>query len=193
MSPGQSSPGWTTAGHTARMGRIKKNRGRRDDALPQGLHWTPLQQVCGCVVEWGWDSRRLSPPTFIEWCLAMREANCPWHGAETGMEAPPEKAVVRFKLTGPQVLYCKQAASVERQELGKELTRQSSELTGKLREDADSGILMDIPAKLQRVWRAKGVDPVAAWMDMRLTDIFLNHGRVTLTDEMIEMLPEPSR
>lgn len=173
------------------MGRVKQNRGRRDGQVPGGLHWTPLKQSCGCVVEWGWDQRSIPPSGFVEWCLGMIDAPCVWHGAETGETEAPEDAVVRFKLpNGPGHLFVRQVRP-ERRELGIDLTSQALDLRKKVREDGISGVLVDIPAKYQRLMRAKGFDPAESWIEMRMTDIFLNLGRVTLTDEMIDALPEP--
>ncbi|MFE5923067.1 hypothetical protein [Streptomyces sp. NPDC056468] len=46
--------------------------------------------------------------------------------------------------------------------------------------------------RLMRVLgRGASFDPVESWMDMKLPEIFLNPVWVTLTDEMIEVLPEP--
>jgi hypothetical protein len=172
------------------MGRVKQNRGRRD-GMPSDLHWTPLQQSCGCVVEWGWDTKVIPPPVFVEWCLSMIKAPCVWHGAETGKVSAPEDATVYLKLpNGPGRLYVRRVRP-EWQELGVDLTSQALELSEKLREDNVSGILVDIPAKYQRVMRAKGFNPAETWIEMRMMDIFLNLGRVTLTSEMIEKLPEP--
>lgn len=42
------------------MGRIKPNKGRRDDK-PGKLQWTPVQQSCDCVVDWGWHIETISP------------------------------------------------------------------------------------------------------------------------------------
>lgn len=173
------------------MGRIKKNRGRRDAQHPEGLHWTPLQHSCGCVTEWGWDSSTLPPPAFVEWCLSVQGSPCTWHGAETGVKVPDETTVVRFRIPHDRYMHNRKVTSKDREKLGQELTRQSLDLKRKLQEDDAAGILVDIPEKLQRSFRAKGQDPVETWLEMRLTDIFLNLGRVTLTDEMIEKLPEP--
>lgn len=174
------------------MGRQKKkkSRGPRDNRQPERMHWTPLQQSCGCVVEWGWDGKSVPPPAFTQWCLSMLGAPCPWHGSETGETNPPQGAMVRFGLPTGGYLHVQQVREARR-ELGLELTRQARELHEKLMEDGDAGVLKEIPAKYQRVMRAKGFDPVETWLEMRGTDIFLNLGRATMTDEMIETLPEP--
>lgn len=171
------------------MGRIKKNRGSRS-GQERPLHWTPLRQECGCVVEWGWDSEKISPPAFIEWCMAMISAPCVWHGAETGIEIPLDQKTVSLR-TPKGLLFTQRAEGAERRELGLELTRQANELGETLKLDDVSGLHVGIPAKYQRIMRAKGLDPLETWLDMRMTDIFLNLGQAALTAEMIEMLPEP--
>jgi hypothetical protein len=126
---------------------------------------------------------------FIEWCLAVLDAPCMWHGAETGVQVPRDAEMIQLRT--PRGLLRTRQAKGDRCALGAELTRQAKELTEKLKQDDVSGILVDIPAKYQRVMRAKGYDPAQTWLEMRMADIFLNHGRVTLTNEMIEALPEP--
>ncbi|MCP9209537.1 hypothetical protein [Streptomyces cucumeris] len=169
------------------MGRIKKNRGRRDER--QGpLQWTPVQQSCECVIEWGWDPQHTPPQAFIEWCLAMIDAPCVWHGADTGLDIPLDQETV--SLTVPQGRLRARRAKGDRCELGVELTRQATDMREKTRLDDVAGLLMDIPAKYQRIMKSRGFDPVQTWVEMRLADIFLNLGRATLTDEMLERLPE---
>lgn len=172
------------------MGRIKQSRGRRDDKQPGKLHWTPLKHSCDCVIEWGWDGSTMPPPVFIEWCLAVIPSPCLWHGGDTGVDIPLDQELIALR-TRMGKLYAKRAKG-DREELGIELTRQAVALKGKINADqGNSTLLAEIPEKYQRVMRAKGYDPVESWLESRLTDIFLNHGRVTLTNEMIEMLPEP--
>ncbi|MFE0472574.1 hypothetical protein ACFW2V_13265 [Streptomyces sp. NPDC058947] len=174
------------------MGRIKQSRGRRDDGQPGKLHWTPLKHSCDCVIEWGWDTSAMPPPVFIEWCLAVPSSPCPWHGADTGISVPLDQELIALR-TAMGKLHAKRATG-SRKELGVELTRQANALKDKINADQDnSTLLAEIPAKYQRVMRARGYDPVESWLESRLTDIFLNHGRVTLTNEMIEMLPEPRK
>lgn len=172
------------------MGRIKQSRGRRDSQEPEGLHWTPIQQACGCVVEWGWDTKRIAPPAFMEWCMAMLNAPCVWHGAETGVEVPANTKVVALRSPMGN-LYTKKVVGNQRQELGVELSRQAKDLSARMKQDDVAGILREMPPKYRRIMRAKGYDPVESWLESKIADIFLNHGRVTLTNEMIEMLPEP--
>lgn len=172
------------------MGRIKKNRGRRDGSdLPPDLHWTPLQQSCDCIIEWGWDTKKIPPPAFVEWCMSMLVEPCVWHGAETGMEVPANTKVVALRSPLGNI-YTKRADD-DRRELGIELTRQAGELVGKMQDDI-AGVLRDIPPKYRRYMRDKGYNPAETWVEMQLVDIFLNHGRPTLTPEMIEALPDPS-
>lgn len=173
------------------MGRIKQSRGRRDNREPEGLHWTPLRQSCGCIVEWGWDTKKIPPPAFMEWCLAMLSAPCVWHGAETGVEVPANNGVVALRMQ-LGFLYTKKAAP-ERHELGDQLTRRAKDLTLRMKQDDVAGILREMPPRYRRIMRAKGYDPVETWLEMKICDIFLNNGRTTLTDEMIEMLPEPEK
>lgn len=169
------------------MGRIKKNRGRRNDGGgPQGLHWTPLQQSCDCVVEWGFDTKRIPPPAFVEWCMSMLIAPCVWHGAETGVKVPADTEMVAIR--SPLGSFYTKRADDDRRALGIELTRQAGELVGKMDDDV-AGILRDVPPKYRRYMQDKGYDPAETWTEMRLVDIFLNHGRVTLTPAMIEALP----
>jgi hypothetical protein len=172
------------------MGRIKKNRGRRDGSGKlQGLHWTPLQQSCDCVVEWGWNTEKMPPPAFVEWCMSMLVAPCVWHGADTGLEVPAHTRMVAIKSPLGNI-YTKRAEG-DRRELGLELTRRAEELAGKMRNDV-AGVLRDIPPKYRHYMQSKGYDPAETWTEMRLVDIFLNHGRPTLIPEMIEALPDPA-
>lgn len=167
------------------MGRVKKNRGRRDGETPD-LQWTPLQHSCGDVVEWGWDTKAMPPPVFMELCLSVLGSPCMWHGAETGIQVPLDQEMLSLR-TPKGRLYLRQAKEAVR-ELGVDLTRQARELKDK----AEQGTLLaDLPSKWVRIMEAKGYDPVDAWLDMRMADIFLNRGRVTLTEGMIAKLPEP--
>lgn len=120
----------------------------------------------------------------------MLVAPCVWHGAETGMEVPADTKVVALKSPLGNI-YTKRADG-DRQELGIELTRQASELIEKVKKDDVAGVLRDVPPEYRRYMQFKGYDPAETWMEMRLADIFLNHGRPTLTPEMIEALPDPT-
>jgi hypothetical protein len=83
-----------------------------------------------------------------------------------------------------------QVAEESRKALGNRLTGQALWLKEATKSGAQ-GILVEVPEKYQRIMKAKGFDPSETWLQMRMLDIFMNLGRVTLTPEMIEALPEP--
>ncbi|MFZ4132677.1 hypothetical protein OG986_33470 [Streptomyces cellulosae] len=101
----------------------------------------------------------------------MQGSPCTWHGAETGVEVPAGATVVRFRVPQGRFVHNRKVTSKDREKLGRELTRQSLGLKRKLKEGDAAGILVDIPAKLQRLFKAKGQDPIEAWLEVRLTDI----------------------
>lgn len=126
----------------------------------------------------------------MEWCLAMLRSPCLWHGAEVGSHLAPEGVTVKMRLDTHRFLYARQVTDPARRELGIDLSRQVRELSRKLNEDDKSGILVDIPAKYQRLMRARGYDPVETWLETKLTDLLLNQGRTSMTDQLLQMIPD---
>lgn len=167
------------------MGREKKRRERRDAARENQqmmvgvdqFQWTPIRQSCGCVVDWGWDGSSVPPQQFVEWCLKMLEANCLWHGAESGTEpAPPEDAVCMMNLpptNGP--ILCRLSMDVE---LGTRISDELVPLKRALAEDGTTaGVMWLVPSSYVEFMRERGEDPAYAWTVGRLTELILNRGK----------------
>lgn len=178
------------------MGRVKQGKGRRDggggdrNERQPGLHWVPLRHQCGCVADWGFNSSATPPPGIMEWCMAMLNAPCIWHGGDGGVSVPLDQETVRFENSPLGSLLTQQVSDDRRKALGNSLSNQAQWLK-EATKDSPQGILVEVPEKYQRVMRSKGFDPAETWLQMRMLDIWMNLGRPTLTPEMIEMLPEP--
>ncbi|MGW2865928.1 hypothetical protein [Streptomyces sp. NPDC001205] len=183
------------------MGRIKKQRGPRDAKepnylgmvpAPEKVHWTPLEHpACGCVVDWGWDGKSVPPPAFIQWCRGVIRSACPWHGGEDGNALPYEQALayVTVALRDPHsgASYYACMADDESVRLGVELTKQLVELDELVRKGNDA-VLAAMPAKLRDWMTSRGHDPAVSWIEQRFTDIILNRGHVSVTEEMLARL-----
>ncbi|MFJ9127839.1 hypothetical protein ACIRJS_27440 [Streptomyces sp. NPDC102340] len=158
------------------------------DAAPS-IRWTPLEQACGCVAEWGWDGRNADPHTFMAWTSTRPVAPCPWH-AETlaGTEGKDLPDTLVVQPHGTDVLIHVRRAAADRHELGRELSRCLAALFG-LIADGEQAVLEQIPAGY-RNWLANNTPaPANAWVDQRLMEILLNHGRTALPPEVLENLP----
>lgn len=183
------------------MGRIKKQRGPRSTndsgylgtlLAPDKIHWTPLEHpACGCVVDWGWDGKSVPPPVFIQWCRGVIRSACPWHGGETGNPLPYEQALahITVALRDPDsdAIYYACMADGESVPLGVDLTNQLGEIDELVRQ-GDDAVLTAMPAKLRDWMISRGHEPVTSWIEQRFTDIILNRGRVTVTEEMLTQL-----
>lgn len=164
--------------------------GQRRVPAPDALHWTPIRHTCGCVVDWGWD-RQSDPREFLMWCLSMVNYNCAWHGAETGhpIVSPAGEMIDMHDPRTGRSFYARHARADDT-ELGGQLAEQLRDLGDKLDRNDQLAILAEMPAKYRNWLRAHGYDPVEAWVEQRLTDLVLNRGRVTVTDELLDQLPD---
>ncbi|MGP3917663.1 hypothetical protein [Nonomuraea sp. 10N515B] len=147
---------------------------------PESVAYTPIQQTCGCVVNWGWEPTSCDPRTFMAWCRAMSGAPCPWHGAESGQPVDvPTTAVINMRdLTTGRGFYARIATAGDI-ELGRRLTAELHELA-ELVESGPEAVRAAVPAPLRRWLEENGYDPVTAWVDQRMTDIILNRGQTNL-------------
>lgn len=136
--------------------------------FPEQVRWTPIEQNCGCVVEWGWDQQS-NPEAFMRWCVEMTAANCVWHGADSQTFAPPPDGAT-IALSGKGTTYYTRQAQGSDVDLGHELTRQLHELLFSSNED----LLASVPGQMRRYFEDEGYDPAEQWMQTRLTDIVLN-------------------
>jgi TPR repeat protein len=139
---------------------------------PEQGQWTPIEQRCGCVIDWGWDQRS-NPEAFMMWCVEMTAANCVWHGADSGQfPAPPPNATISLVDRRSGVAYLTRRATGDDIKLGQELTRQIKELMTSSRDD----LIAKVPRTLHEHFVEEGYDPAEQWMQTRLTDIVLNRG-----------------
>jgi len=141
-------------------------------AYPERVHWTPIEQRCGCAIDWGWDQRS-DPEAFMIWCVDMSGANCPWHGAATGQfPAPPPDMTISLRDSRSGVAYYARRATGADIPLGQELARQLAELMTATRDN----LIQDAPQELRDHYTEEGYDPAHEWLRTRLTDIVLNRG-----------------
>jgi hypothetical protein len=139
---------------------------------PKQGQWTPIEQRCGCVIDWGWDQRS-NPEAFMTWCIEMTTANCVWHGAESRQfPAPPPNATISLVDRRSGVAYLTRRAVGDDIQLGRELTRQIKELISSSRDD----LIASVPGALRDHFVEDGYDPAEQWIQTRLTDIVLNRG-----------------
>ncbi|MFD5123631.1 hypothetical protein [Streptomyces sp. NPDC058385] len=156
------------------------------------ISWTPLEQSCGCVAEWGWESQTADPATFMEWTMTRPAALCPWHaetltGAE-GKDMPERLAVLPH---GTGVLLHVRRAAADRHELGRELAQRLTALLALVGE-GEKAVLENIPAGY-RGWLTQNTpQPAQAWFEQQLMDILLNQGRSALPSEVLESMPWPA-
>ncbi|WP_346533855.1 tetratricopeptide repeat protein [Micromonospora sp. DPT] len=139
---------------------------------PQQVQWTPIEQNCGCVIDWGWDQQS-DPVAFMTWCSAMAAANCIWHGAESGkFPAPPPDVTISLRDPRSGVSFYARRAQGDDDGRGRELTTQLRDLAGQTREE----LIATMPEQLRDYFVDNGYDPAEQWLDTRLTDIILNSG-----------------
>ncbi|MFE5811378.1 hypothetical protein [Streptomyces sp. NPDC056491] len=71
--------------------------------------------------------------------------------------------------------------------LGIDLTKQLGEIDELVRQGQEA-VLAAMPAKLRDWMTSRGHDPAASWIEQRFTDIILNRGHVSVTEEMLAQL-----
>jgi hypothetical protein len=123
--------------------------------------FTPVKQDCGCVIDWGWDSRSVAPPLFIHWCMQMPDVPCPWHG---GLSSPlpdgPEGDLLCVIQSGTRALFY--------------------DVTDQVMRTPPGHVPGSVPTHFRRWLYENDPDPMNAWLDQRLTDIVLNRGADTI-------------
>lgn len=139
------------------------------------IHWTPLRQECGCVIDWGWDQASVPPDTFLYWCGHVVGLRCPWHGGTEGQPlAIPEGVPVALRDPDTGVALYARRATGEDVALGRRLADGLQDLTTKMAAPDPSVVLAEIPPPYLQFMRSEGYDPVNAWLQQRLVDIVLN-------------------
>ncbi|MFG3710849.1 hypothetical protein [Micromonospora sp. NPDC047730] len=156
--------------------------------IPAGITWTPLKMTCGCVIDWGWDSNKVPPPVFIQWCISTVGTNCPWHGGETGQAVPrPDHETIALTNPADGVSFYARKATGDDIALGERLAEELRQLMDKVTNDK-LAVIKEIPLKYRKWLYANGYDPLEAWLDQRLTDIVLNRGVGSVPPEILEMM-----
>ncbi|WP_336047738.1 hypothetical protein [Streptomyces sp. CA2R101] len=146
----------------------------REPATPE-VHWTPLRQECGCVIDWGWDPASVPPDTFLYWCGHVVDLRCPWHGGAEGKPLGiPDGVPVALRDPDTGVALYARRATGEDVALGRRLADGLQDLTAKMATPDPSAVLAEIPPPYLRFLRSEGYDPVNAWLQQRLVDIVLN-------------------
>ncbi|WP_329112899.1 hypothetical protein [Streptomyces sp. NBC_01465] len=176
------------------MGRGKKNKARRrsgEAVQPGQVAWTPLEQVCGCVVDWGRSGQSSDPQAFIDWCVGRIVLNrpCPWHeeaGGGAGGGVVPGHLLVQPPGSGV-VLNARRAEGSD-VALGRELTARLRRLVATV-EAGDLALLDTVPAGLRDWLLTETASPARAWLQHELTEILLNRGRAAVPREMLADLP----
>ncbi|TJZ50359.1 trypsin-like peptidase domain-containing protein [Streptomyces piniterrae] len=145
------------------------------EELSPEIHWTPLRQDCGCVIDWGWEVTSVPLDSFVSWCTYVVALACPWHGAESGqpLDIPDGVPVALRDRDCGTAIYARQATG-EDIALGKKLADALQAFTEQRAASDRSSILAEIPPQYQDFLRAGGYDPVEAWLEQRLVDIILN-------------------
>ncbi len=145
-----------------------------EPAAPQ-VHWTPLRQECGCVIDWGWDQASVPPDTFLYWCGHVVGLRCPWHGGVEGQPLGiPEGVPVALRAPDTGVALYARRATGEDVALGRRLADGLQDLTAKMAAPDPAAVLAEIPPAHLQFLRSEGYDPVNAWLQQRLVDIVLN-------------------
>lgn len=141
------------------------------------VSWTPLRQECGCVTDWGWASRAVPPPVFIQWCMEAVSSPCPWHL----QHLPDDGQSVTAQVPGTgHVIHARRAVGADTA-LGAQLFRRLRDLMASVVAQDRTELAEQIPARYRDWMIAKGHDPVDTWLDQQLSDIVLNRGHELLT------------
>jgi hypothetical protein len=145
---------------------------------PDRIHWTPLQQRCGCVTDWGWKLNSADPQTFIAWCMNAIDANCPMHSPLPGDNGPlTGQGVTQFSSSDDGATFYARLAAGDDVALGRHLTDELRHVIGLRASDDADDVLAEAPAVYAQRVRDLGFDPADAWTEQRLTDIVLNRGQ----------------
>lgn len=143
--------------------------------------FTPVQHLCGCVIDWGWNVQLVPPPLFIHWFMQLVDFPCPWHGGlSSPMPRGPEGDILCVTQTGTQATFYARRAQGEDLALGRDLSGQLREVVAQVLRTPPDEVPLEVPEHY-RTWLIENdPDPMNAWLDQRLADIVLNRGNDTI-------------
>ena len=166
------------------MGKGARNRAKRSKPeplpslgtfeQPEGIAWTPIEQLCQCVIEWGWHDETCDPMTFMQFVAKMPLYPCGWHGAETGRPVQVSRSgtLVYTDAGKPPFFYIRRALP-EREVLGQRISRELKRVLAMSDQDM-AAVVEGMHPSYRAFLGEEGYDPRDAWMESKLTDLILN-------------------